>query len=1088
MKPCLALASIFLLGVANIQAQVALPDLTINDRGGKQSLGLQELSIKVRLEGVVAETILELEFFNHTDRRQEGEFVLQLPEGATVSTYALDINGHMRPGVAVEKGKARNAYESIKRRMVDPGLVEREEGNVYRTRIFPLEPQKPKRVRIGFIQTLPENGEYVFPLARDESIRKFSCTVQGADVVPELTSQGLANAPQLVEAGWWKWEAGNVRPDGHLRAKSKLPKPGQPLVSIDRYADGAAHFLVQGIVPAEENREYFKKWKKVRVIWDASYSRRWVKHEVELIALRRIWEWQGQCDVRLHLLGNTLGAAQNFHIQKGNEAGKELEQVLRETTYDGAADFSQIGPWDGITLLITDGEVSSPIWTLGKKQQDFFLITSEKQQQDQGLKAFVTKGINLRDKTWWENLTQAPTGIHVDGSQAGSVDLTSKGGVFTVSGQLPAGYDGRFTVRSAQDKVMVSAPVSLLGGESGEWNFSRRVWAQRKLQRLEKEGNRNAVTAFAKSERLVSDFTSLIILERFEDHVRYRIPPPEPDLLVKYQQAVGRGEREGEVIAMRRWRDKTSWFHKNFPWVDGELEDEIQAVSIWVQASIVAFPEDKLNKQALDPYQAWLPEAKRAVAGKDLLETGEAYKKWKNQLDQKIKDLEKIRNAPVHPDPDQLVHVSVRGFVNERGVYSARDPFSLVQAIKEANGTNVFGSLGRVYLYSAAQRTGYNLLSKKSTDVRLRWGDMIVVESMPPPSYPFGAGFADPFSDSDSFDGGGGANDAVFEHPGEERVNRAQSSAPSWADPFGNGESSPSDSERRSALVGPSSSWQARGKAKGINKNILRSLRDHQEPEKFYTGLLQGEFGKDSVSMATFIEMARFFFDRKQPDLAVQVLSNLCELSTNPIEATRSYAYWLAELGESRRGVEILEALVKVVPDEAVRALVYYDLGQISGKAKFFGKSVEAELSTGRAGSLVSVALTDYFGKGGKANGELEVFKEEAMPSDMRIVITSIGGRVKGKVVEPTGYSKKLDYGSRSESGLRVYEYQVRRALPGSYRVTVERAEDGDIEPFTIRATAYIRWASGKEEKKVQTLVMEGQKLELDDVVFDWGK
>ena len=43
----------------------------------------------------------------------EGDLYFPLPEGATVSGYALDIEGRMIDGVAVEKHKGRQVFENI---------------------------------------------------------------------------------------------------------------------------------------------------------------------------------------------------------------------------------------------------------------------------------------------------------------------------------------------------------------------------------------------------------------------------------------------------------------------------------------------------------------------------------------------------------------------------------------------------------------------------------------------------------------------------------------------------------------------------------------------------------------------------------------------------------------------------------------------------------------------------------------------------------------------------------------------------------------------------------------------------------------
>jgi len=120
----------------------ATPKMWIKEANGKVLLSIENLEADITLTGDLVETVFTLRFRNDTKRMQEGEFVLPLPEGATISTYALEVNGALRSGVAVEKKQARHAYESIKRQMIDPGLVEREKGNIYRTRIFPYSSQR----------------------------------------------------------------------------------------------------------------------------------------------------------------------------------------------------------------------------------------------------------------------------------------------------------------------------------------------------------------------------------------------------------------------------------------------------------------------------------------------------------------------------------------------------------------------------------------------------------------------------------------------------------------------------------------------------------------------------------------------------------------------------------------------------------------------------------------------------------------------------------------------------------------------------------------------------------------------------------
>lgn len=94
---------------------------------------------------------VNLTFTNPNSRIMSGELEFPLPEGAFVCGYALEINGDMIPGVICGKEKARVAFENETRKGVDPGIVENVKGNIWRTRIFPLNPKTPRKAEVEYI-------------------------------------------------------------------------------------------------------------------------------------------------------------------------------------------------------------------------------------------------------------------------------------------------------------------------------------------------------------------------------------------------------------------------------------------------------------------------------------------------------------------------------------------------------------------------------------------------------------------------------------------------------------------------------------------------------------------------------------------------------------------------------------------------------------------------------------------------------------------------------------------------------------------------------------------------------------------------
>lgn len=1102
---------------ASLHAQVGIPELSVSTNGGaSQKLELREISIDVQLEGALVETILELEFFNHTTRMQEGEFKLQLPEGATVSTYALDIRGYMRPGVSVEKDRAKLAYETIKRQMVDPGIVEREAGNVYRTRIFPIEAKKPKRVRIGYIQRLDAPFEFKFPLKLDRELKKFVAEVRGpAAAKAQLKFEGKVQPPK-VEPGVWKWEEKDLKKlDGELVATSVGPKPDKPTVHVDRLPDGAAHFVVQGQLPQNWKPKARAKSKRVRLIWDASHTGRYRDRESEFEALRKVWEWLGEAEVVVAALRHRLEPPKTFQLKNGD--GSEIERALREIVYDGVADFSKIGGgFKGATIIVTDGEGGSPGFSINPKLEGltFVMSSGRSRKFDPRLLRVATARLNLRDKNWFDALTKLEDGVTVEGAMVFSWDVTRSGRNFTVTGRIPAHYEETVTVKFEGGKpIEIDVPAEAT--EKDEWSFARRIFAQRRLVTLEKIGDEAEIRAFAKAERLVSDFTSVIVLERFEDHVRYRIPPPEPELVVRYATAIQQNEDEARVAALINWKQKLAWHQTDFPWIDWQLAEQVDTVGIFVKASRAVFEGKELNEDSIERFENWLPAARDVVQRKNKLKSQKEFDDWRVDVGQQLQALNQIRlNRPGTPD-DQPVYVSVRGYVNHRGVFSDTQPFTLRDAIKQAGGPfrRSEAALSRVYLYRDAARTGYNMTSSEYRDVVLKWGDMIVVEEDPDYDRYHGGflgGPVDPFADLDSGGGGGlmprrspGAGaPAVFEEPGSHTNFEP---APGEVDPFGAPTANPAKFERKmNVQLVTREPQQLLG---ALDEALLESFAEADDPKALYLELAAGDIWAEGYPVTTLIEIARFFFDRNEADFGERVLSNLVEILPNKIEATRAYAYWLAEFGSLEQAVAILDQLAEGVHDEETRALVYFDAGQLAADAGRYRKSVESEIRTKiESNELATIALTDYFGRGGKSDGSLKSFPRNPMKSDVRIVLTSMGDQVELVVAQPSSMPASLvgerDHGGRTISSQRVHEYQMRYGLPGEYRLVCRRPgfgqegfgdimfdelnETGDLEPIMIHVTYYLRWGTNQVEQKSQTLVLTEGSMELDAIEFGW--
>jgi Ca-activated chloride channel family protein len=130
-------------------------------------LEVRRHQVTVTIDGQMATTEVDQTFFNPNDQRLEGSYLCPVPRGAKIDTFAMDIDGTLTEAELLDAAKARSIYEDIVRRMKDPALLEYAGQDLFKVRIFPLEPKKEKRVKLRYTQLLAADGglvEYRCPL------------------------------------------------------------------------------------------------------------------------------------------------------------------------------------------------------------------------------------------------------------------------------------------------------------------------------------------------------------------------------------------------------------------------------------------------------------------------------------------------------------------------------------------------------------------------------------------------------------------------------------------------------------------------------------------------------------------------------------------------------------------------------------------------------------------------------------------------------------------------------------------------------------------------------------------------------------
>jgi Ca-activated chloride channel family protein len=153
--PRVALLLLFvLLAVLGSAPEAHATGLLLPTDGSVGPLAIRSHRVTVAVHERIAETRVVQVFRNNTDRQLEGTYIFPLPAGATVSGFAMMVNGVRQEGQVVEAAEARRIYEGIVARLQDPGLVEYMGSNLFRARVFPIPARGDQTVELRFTQTL----------------------------------------------------------------------------------------------------------------------------------------------------------------------------------------------------------------------------------------------------------------------------------------------------------------------------------------------------------------------------------------------------------------------------------------------------------------------------------------------------------------------------------------------------------------------------------------------------------------------------------------------------------------------------------------------------------------------------------------------------------------------------------------------------------------------------------------------------------------------------------------------------------------------------------------------------------------------
>lgn len=587
MKLRFSLSATLLLVCITCTAQS--PELTVKDN--PKAVYLQSLKTHITVTGNIATTSMEMTFFNTSQRILEGELVFPLPEGASVSRYAIDINGVMREAVPVEKEKGTLVFEAIEHRQVDPGLLEKTEGNNFRTRIYPIPAKGSRKVLIAYDEELLLNSNhslrYRLPMDYKSPIDHFALdiTVVQSSFKPQLEESPDDN---IVFSEWNNNYSASLQKTNFTPGHSlgfSIPKNSETAEVMMQQVGANYYFLINSFLKKDSRPKTIPN--EIGVIWDVSLSGqgRDIKKELELLG--NYISKKKNCRIRLATINNEYHDLGVFDITNGD--WQLLQKTIEGLVYDGGTNFSKIDLpatpaaeylffTDGLSTLSSNlvAQNGHPVYTItSSPRADYAWMQSLAQEtggaavnlnklnQQEALQLLTEQALQLlcikQNTDISEHYPSIPQPIVNSCAVAG---ISSSPHTAVV---LQYGYG---------TKIIFEKTVQLNYNQhqAAQVNLQK-VWAQKKIAELDinYESNKALISQLGKQFSVVTRNTSLIVLENIMDYVQYEIEPPaelrpEYDRIIKQRLA---DRRTQQVLAMN---NATRYFEELMQWWNADYK------------------------------------------------------------------------------------------------------------------------------------------------------------------------------------------------------------------------------------------------------------------------------------------------------------------------------------------------------------------------------------------------------------------------------------------------------------------------------------------------------------------------------------
>jgi Ca-activated chloride channel homolog len=531
--------------------------------------------VDIDINGQSAVTKIDQKFYNPSAHRLEGFYIFPIPKGAVINNFTMEINGVETKAELLDSDKARKIYEDIVRKMRDPALLEYSENNIFRLRIFPIEPRSEKKISISYSQILePDNNlyEYVYPLNTEkfsakplknvsvninlksaEKLKNIYCPTHEVDIVNKSDYNSTIS-----------YEEENVKPNTDFRlyfTKNSSPVGLSVLTYNNRKDDG--YFFLSASPSLEIDKSKIEN-KDITFIIDVSGSMSGKKLDQAKKALLYCVENLNENDrfqiirfsTEAYALSDQLEPVNITNESKAKDYIKNLKAIggtnIEEAfklAFQNPIKFSR----PHIIIFLTDGKPTigeinnekllekikksnshnSRIFTFGVGNEINTIFLDKITELSKAWRTYIgeDEDIEIKVSNFYDKI-QSPVlsdltfdfgkGIEVYQSYPRDLPDLFKGSNILVFGRYKGKGDSKITLRGkvrGEEKEFSS--IVHFTEDNNEFNFIPPIWASRRigylldLIRLNGESKEiiDEITTLAREHGIITPYTSYLIME-----------------------------------------------------------------------------------------------------------------------------------------------------------------------------------------------------------------------------------------------------------------------------------------------------------------------------------------------------------------------------------------------------------------------------------------------------------------------------------------------------------------------------------------------------------------------------------------------